>query len=353
MARGSVSPGRLLFFEPHLSRQSNAPAARLLFLKPRPSMRRPTPTSLQFLQEFFHPDSSSVCNLTHIKSGYPSRTRLMLDELVLRLIPRPARAPPPSFDRKHFRLFHRLLCSNLLWRGIDDFPITPTVVARNRLYRSAIAINLPAAQIYRDLHHILLCSGLWRESGQIVESFGSFYAVPRISSGIHKDPTQHIRCSNDAQLCELSFGRARTYPACSLKFNSFNERIIIESGPSRFVKEMVFRADLLFRQHSLGKPRHAFHEALIFPKLHNVGNHSEPLESAAVVKFYHVTQVGVTLRQSKLPSAKKQGIPPVPPTIFDRLNKSRPAPIKKKIKVDPAQKLLDWLQQHWTNTESH
>src|SRR5215831_11723833 len=251
MACGSASTGCLLLLKPHPRRQSSA-------LTQPPA-------------------------LTHIKSRHPSRTRLMLDELVLRLIPRPARAPPPSFDRKHFRLFHRLLCSNLLWRGIDDFPITPTVVARNRLYRSAIAINLPAAQIYRDLHHILLCSGLWRESGQIVESFGSFYAVPRISSGIHKDPTQHIRCSNDAQLCELSFGRARTYPACSLKFNSFNERIIIESGPSRFIKEVVFRADLLLGQNTVREPRKILDEALVLPKLHNIGNktHGEPLESAS------------------------------------------------------------------------
>jgi len=32
------------------------------------------------------------------------------------------------------------------------------------------------------------------------------------------------------------------------------------------------------------------------------------------------------------------------PTIFDRLNRGRPAPAKEKVKIDPAQKLLDWLQ---------
>src|SRR5262249_51828570 len=196
----------------------------------------------------------------HYKARHPLRTGLVLNDLRtelvlndLRFVPGPLWATRTTLHWNYFRLFHRLLCSNLLWCSIDDLPIAPPIIAWNRFHRSAIAIDLATAQIYRDLHHILLCGGLWRESGQIVESFGSVYAVPRISSGIHKDPTQHIRCSNDAQLCELSFGAARTYPARSLKFNSFNERIIIESGPSRFVKEMVFRADLLFRQHSLGK----------------------------------------------------------------------------------------------------
>src|SRR5262245_60091813 len=130
---------------------------------------------------------------------------------------------------------------------------------------------------------ILLCGGLWRESSQIVESFGSVYAVPRISSRIHEDPTQHIRRSNDAQLRELSFGRARTYPARSLKFNSFDECIIIESGPSRVVKKMVFRANLRLGQNAVREPRKILDEALVLPKLHNIGNktHSEPLESAS------------------------------------------------------------------------
>jgi len=30
--------------------------------------------------------------------------------------------------------------------------------------------------------------------------------------------------------------------------------------------------------------------------------------------------------------------------LFERLAQSRPAPTEEKIKVDPAQKLLDWLQ---------
>ena len=38
----------------------------------------------------------------------------------------------------------------------------------------------------------------------------------------------------------------------------------------------------------------------------------------------------------------------MPPTIFNRLAKGRPAAPQEKTKVDPAQKLLDWLQQHWT-----
>jgi hypothetical protein len=32
--------------------------------------------------------------------------------------------------------------------------------------------------------------------------------------------------------------------------------------------------------------------------------------------------------------------------LFDRLDRGRP-PAKEKVKVDPAQKLLDWLMQHW------
>src|SRR5262245_24758611 len=190
----------------------------------------------------------------------------------LRLIPRPARAPPPSFDRKHFRLFHRLLCSNLLWSSVDDLPIAPTIVTRNRLHRSAIAINLPAAQIYRDLHHILLCGGLWRESGQIVESFGSVYAVPRISFGIREYPAQHIGGGNDTQLRQLPFGRARTYPSRSLELDSFDERIIVERGPGRFVEEMVFRADLLLGQNTVREPRKILHEALVLPKLYHIRN---------------------------------------------------------------------------------
>src|SRR5262245_46239424 len=37
----------------------------------------------------------------------------------------------------------------------------------------------------------------------------------------------------------------------------------------------------------------------------------------------------------------------MPNTIFDRLAQRRPA-TEEKVTVDPAQKLLDWLQQHWT-----
>jgi hypothetical protein len=33
--------------------------------------------------------------------------------------------------------------------------------------------------------------------------------------------------------------------------------------------------------------------------------------------------------------------------LFERLAQSRPAPTEEKVKVDPAQKLLDWLQ-HWS-----
>jgi hypothetical protein len=34
-------------------------------------------------------------------------------------------------------------------------------------------------------------------------------------------------------------------------------------------------------------------------------------------------------------------------SLFERLDKGRPSPIKKTQKPSPAQKLLDWLQ-HWT-----
>ena len=38
----------------------------------------------------------------------------------------------------------------------------------------------------------------------------------------------------------------------------------------------------------------------------------------------------------------------MPNTIFERLAKGRPAPPpEEKAKVDPAQKLLDWLMQRW------
>src|SRR5262249_12042147 len=33
--------------------------------------------------------------------------------------------------------------------------------------------------------------------------------------------------------------------------------------------------------------------------------------------------------------------------LFERLAQGRPAPAEEKVKVDPAQKLLDWLQ-HWS-----
>jgi len=39
-------------------------------------------------------------------------------------------------------------------------------------------------------------------------------------------------------------------------------------------------------------------------------------------------------------------------SLFERLDRNRPAPVEKKIEqprkeLEPAQKLLDWLQQHW------
>ena len=37
--------------------------------------------------------------------------------------------------------------------------------------------------------------------------------------------------------------------------------------------------------------------------------------------------------------------------LFDRLDRGRP-PAKEKVKVDPAQKLLDWLMQPGTKTPS-
>ena len=30
--------------------------------------------------------------------------------------------------------------------------------------------------------------------------------------------------------------------------------------------------------------------------------------------------------------------------LFERLSRNRPTPVEEKVKVDPAQKLLDWLQ---------
>src|SRR5262249_21143997 len=49
-------------------------------------------------------------------------------------------------------------------------------------------------------------------------------------------------------------------------------------------------------------PRKILDEALVLPQLHNVGNkaHGEPLGSTAVVRFYHVTQAGVTLWPQQL-----------------------------------------------------
>src|SRR5262245_33719230 len=191
---------------------------------------------------------------------------------------------------------------------------------------------------------ILLCGGLWRESSQIVESFGSVYAVPRISSGIHEDPTQHIRSSNNAQLRELSFGRARAYPARSLQLNRLDKCVIIESGPSRFIKEMVFRADLFFSQHSLREPRHVFHEALIFPKLDKLEGSSwrtSQVSSDCEVLSRHAS------RCYTLATATQEALI-VPNTIFERLAKGRPTPPTEKPKRQPkeqAEALLRWLER--------
>jgi hypothetical protein len=155
----------------------------------------------------------------------------------------------------------------LLWRGIDDLPITPTVVARNRLHRSAIAINLPAAQIYRDLHHILLCSGLWRESGQIVESFRSVYAVPRISSGIREYPAQHIGGGNDTQLRQLPFSRTRTYPPRSLELNSLNKRLIrAKALPNHVISKMPTPTNLPLIQDPVRVPSQILDQLQVLTK---------------------------------------------------------------------------------------
>src|SRR6516225_7985689 len=112
-------------------------------------------------------------------------------------------------------------------------------------------MDLTTAQIYRDLHHILLCGGLRRKARKIIQSLAGIYAVPCIGFGVHKDPTQHIRCSNDTQLRQLPFGCARTYPARLLKFNSLNERVISpQRSPDFIISKMPPLTDLLLGQNA-------------------------------------------------------------------------------------------------------
>src|SRR5262249_25050450 len=109
--------------------------------------------------------------------------------------------------------------------------------------RGALQAPRPNVRAHIDVYNNAVLfdpRSLRRKTRQVIKGLGTIDTRARISFRIRENPMQHIGRSNDAQLRQLPFCRTRTCALGPAKFNSFNERIVVESGPIDSSKRWYF-----------------------------------------------------------------------------------------------------------------